>query len=290
PVAYDVASLDIGITARMQIPGFAEHAVGAKPLGAYAQRWRGFLDRVTEEKAPPEVAVIGGGVAGCELAMAMSFALRGVGPPPRVAVIEAGPEISGVGARARDRLRRELARQEVVVHTRAEVRRIEADRVVLADGSSIAAAFCVGAAGAYPHEWLTRTDLPLEDGFIAVGPGLQVRGDSRLFAVGDCAHLDFAPRPKAGVYAVRAAPVLHDNLRSALREDGSLRRFKPQKNYLKLVSLGRKAALAEKWGFAVAGSALWQCKDRIDRAFMDKFRDLPVMGVPKAPRGAAAGV
>ena len=290
PVAYDVASLDIGITARMQIPGFAEHAVGAKPLGAYAQRWRAFLDRVKAGKAAPEVAVIGGGVAGCELAMAMSFALRAVGSPPRVTVIEAGPEISGVGARARDRLRRELARQEVVVHTRAEVRRIEADRVVLADGSVIAAAFCVGAAGAHPHEWLTRTDLPLEDGFIAVGPGLQVRGDPRLFAVGDCAHLDFAPRPKAGVYAVRAAPVLHDNLRSALREDGSLRRFKPQKNYLKLVSLGRKAALAEKWGFAVAGSVLWQWKDRIDRAFMDKFRDLPVMGVPKAPRGAAAGV
>ena len=42
-VAYDVASIDVGITAQMDLPGFADHAVGAKPLDIYAARWRGFL-------------------------------------------------------------------------------------------------------------------------------------------------------------------------------------------------------------------------------------------------------
>ena len=33
PVAYDVASIDVGIHARMDLPGFAAHGIGAKPLG-----------------------------------------------------------------------------------------------------------------------------------------------------------------------------------------------------------------------------------------------------------------
>ncbi len=45
-LAYDVASVDVGITGEMpQVPGFAEHGVGAKPLGRFADRWRGFLAR-----------------------------------------------------------------------------------------------------------------------------------------------------------------------------------------------------------------------------------------------------
>ena len=290
PVAYDVASLDIGITARMDLPGFAEHAIGAKPLGGYAKCWRDFMDQVTRGEVSPQVAVIGGGVAGCELAMAMSFALRHAGRKPEVSVIEVGPHISGVSDSARARLCRELARQDVTLHTGVKVTRIEADRLVLGEGLEIPAALSVGAAGAHPHKWLAGTDLPLHEGFVKVGPELNVLNDPHLFAVGDCAHLDFAPRPKAGVYAVRAAPILHDNLRAALRESGRMRRFKPQKNYLKLVSLGRKAAMAEKWGYAVAGPGLWQWKDRIDRAFMNKFRDLPVMAEPAVPADAAAGV
>lgn len=43
PVAYDVASIDVGITAQMDIKGFGAHAIGAKPLDTYAARWRRFL-------------------------------------------------------------------------------------------------------------------------------------------------------------------------------------------------------------------------------------------------------
>ena len=105
PVAYDVASIDIGITARMGIDGFDAHAVGAKPLDRYAAAWRSYLAAVKSGEKAPKVAVIGGGVAGCELAMAMAHALRGADATPQVTVIEAGPDISGVGPRARDKLR-----------------------------------------------------------------------------------------------------------------------------------------------------------------------------------------
>ncbi len=289
PVAYDVASIDIGITARMDLPGFADHAVGAKPLDKYAARWRVFLDQITAGEVPPEVAVIGAGVAGCELAMAMAFALREAGCVPKVTVIERGPQISGMGDQARHRITRAMADLGVTLRLNAEVTRIEADRVELAAQEPVSAALCVGAAGAFAHDWIRQTDLPQQDGFIEVGPDLRVAGDDALFAVGDCAWMPFAPRPKAGVFAVRAAPVLHHNLRAVLA-GGARRRFRPQKHYLKLISLGEKAALAEKFGFALASPLLWRWKDRIDRAFMDKLKDLPPMAVPPPTGQVARGV
>lgn len=288
PVAYDVASIDIGITSRMGIEGFAAHAVGAKPLDDYARAWRVFLAAVQAGQKPATVAVIGGGVAGCELAMAMAFALRNAGAEPAVTVIEAGPQISGVGPRACAKMQQAMHDLGISVVVEAQVMRIEAGQIVLANHPPVVAALCVGAAGAFPHAWLSETDLPLKDGFIVVDPDLRVQSDAALFAVGDCAHMPFAPRPKAGVFAVRAAPVLYDNLRAVL-SGGRTRPFHPQKSYLKLISLGVKSAMAEKYGFAFQAPVLWQWKDRIDRAFMDKLDNLPVMAAQAVPDVMAAG-
>lgn len=286
PVGYDVASIDIGITAAMDLPGFDPHGIGAKPLGAYAARWAGFLRDIAAGDVAPDVAVIGGGVAGCELAMAMAYAMTSQGVTPQVTVIEAGPRISGMGEAARRKVEAAMAGLGVAVRCGVTVAEIAQGEVRLKGGGVVPARLCVGSAGAFPHAWLAQTDLPLVDGFIDVRPDLRVRGDDTLFAVGDCAHMGHAPRPKAGVFAVRAAPVLKHNLRVALA-GGAMRHFKPQKHYLKLVSLGGKRALAEKFGVAVGGTALWQWKDRIDRAFMDRLSDLPVMKAPQ-PKGPIA--
>lgn len=288
PVAYDVASIDIGITAQMNIPGFVDHAVGAKPLDTYASRWRDFVAAAKAGGVTPTIAVIGGGVAGCELAMAMDHALRGVGTTPTVTVLEAGPDISGMGDHARKRLLNAMATAGIILRTNVKVTSIARDHVVLENDETIDAALTVGAAGAFPHHWLAQTDLPLIDGFIETTPDLSIKGDPAVFAVGDCAAMPFAPRPKAGVFAVRAAPILHHNLRAALT-GGTRKTFKPQKDYLKLISLGQKSAMGEKFGLAVAGPLLWQWKDRIDRAFMAKLDDLPPMKSVEIPAEVATG-
>lgn len=287
-VAYDTASIDVGITAQMGIAGFAEHAIGAKPLDNYAQAWRDFRDAVKDGSQSPKVSVIGGGVAGCELAMAMAFALRNFGVAPEITVIEAGPQISGVSPRARIKLSGAMTELGVSLVPNAKVERITQTQVHLDGQAPVETSFCVGAAGAFPHAWIADTDLPQQDGFIVVNPDLRVNGDSHLFAVGDCAHMPFAPRPKAGVFAVRAAPVLYDNLRASL-SGGQMRPFKPQKSYLKLISLGGKSAMAEKYGIALAAPLLWRWKDRIDRAFMDQLEHLPAMPATAQPSVIAAG-
>ena len=90
-------------------------------------------------------------------------------------------------------------------------------------------------------------------------------------SAGDIASVEGAARAKAGVYAVRQAPVLHRNLLVALA-GGALRAFWPQRDHLKLISLGEKTAVAEKWGLALRHPAIWTIKDLIDRSLLLKER------------------
>ncbi|MCB1357155.1 MAG: selenide, water dikinase SelD [Maritimibacter sp.] len=291
-IGYDVASLDVGIHTELpEVPGFSEYALGAKPLDTYTRRWRDFLARAAEGTIPAQVAVIGAGVAGVELALAMAHALRrDVGTAAKVALIEAGDEIAGRNPETTARLRAALGGYGVDVHTGAEVTGVTAEGVTLAGGALVPSRFTVGTAGAIAHRWVADSPLPVtEDGFVRVDSHLRVDGHWDLFAVGDCAHMTHAPRPKAGVYAVRSGPVLLDNLRAVLT-GGKTRAYRPQKDYLKLVSLGEKSALAEKWGRTVSGPLLWRWKNRIDTKFMRMFQALPAMKPAPLPRLVADGV
>lgn len=282
-IAYDVVAVDVGITSTMpDLPGFTNHAIPAKPLGSFASRW----DTFRAQARDPQIAIIGGGVAGAELAMAMSHALRDRNPTVRL--IDRSRALAALGYKAREKMLAALASENVEIIEDAEVSEIFAEGVVLKDGRTIRSDFTTGAAGAKPHDWISDIGVDLHDGFISVGANLQ-SSDRNIFAVGDCAHLSHDPRPKAGVYAVREAPVLYDNLRAVL-SGGRLRPYKPQRDYLKLISLGRKSALAEKFGTALAGAVLWKLKDHIDRKFMTQFDGLSMVKLPKLPRTVASGV
>lgn len=266
-IAYDIASIDIGITTEMpDMPGFADHAIPAKPLGTFAQRWNAY-------RAGPEgdIAVIGGGVAGAELAMAMAH-----GAPGReVHLIERNTPMAELSPRARTRMTAALGDLGVNIHSGQAVTSVSDTGVQLADGSEIAAQFITGVAAPRAQAWPAQAALACHDGFITIASNLR-SSDPAVFATGDCAHMAFAPRPKAGVFAVRQAPVLFHNLR-AMAQGRPLKSYRPQRGYLKLISLGAREALAEKGGLVLSGRAMWRWKDRIDRKFMARLHDLKPM-------------
>ena len=286
PIGFDLTSVNVGITSDMpSMPGFGAHAVPAKPLGPFAAKWRAFLDG----PAPGEVAVIGGGVAGAELAMAMANALIARGRTGnRVTMIDNASALSVLGAKAQARIRTAMQTLGIEVIENVAIASVHADHLLLNDGQRIAAHFTTGTASARALGWLADTGLELKDGFITVDPTLR-SSDRHVFAAGDCAHLTESPRPKAGVYAVREAPILYHNLRAALTGD-PLRRYHPQRDYLKLISLGGKSALAEKFGTVISGPLMWRWKNRIDQKFMDQFRTLPAMDPPDIPAMHTTGL
>ena len=124
-----------------------------------------------------------------------------------------------------------------------------------------------------------------QDGFVRVDACLRAEGRDDVFAAGDIAA--FGPRglPKSGVYAVRAGPVLADNIRKSLT-GRPLRPFRPQRDALYLVSTGERHAVGTRNGLVVEGDWVWRWKDFIDRRFMRKFNELPAM--PEPARGPAS--
>ena len=189
--------------------------------------------------------------------------------------------------RTRDAVKRALQQAGIVLHTQARVCEVAANRLTLEDGRQgefDEVFWCTGAAAA---PWIAASGLATDDnGFLAVNAWLQSVDDPAVFAAGDIAAFIADPRPKAGVYAVRQAPVLEHNLRAAL-SGNALRRYKPQQRFLSLLSLGEDRATADRGAFTATGSWVWRWKDRIDRTFMARFQELPTMPV-HAVKGAVA--
>ncbi|WP_116133684.1 selenide, water dikinase SelD [Tropicimonas sp. IMCC34043] len=289
-IRYDVVSIDVGITTSLpDLPGFVAHAVAAKPLDRFVAAWEDWLARLTSGTVAPQINIIGAGVAGVELALAMQHRVAARGVRPEITLLDAAEALGAVAPGTRTRLRAMLTRRGIGLIEHCALREVTAEGVVLDDGRLIPSSFVLGAAGARPHDWIGRLGLDSHEGYICVDEHLRSTSDPAVFASGDCAHLGFAPRPKAGVYAVRAAPILFANLRAELAGTRP-RRFRPQKDYLKLISLGGKSALADKGGRSLSLPGLWLWKDRIDRRFMDKFRALPAMAEPALPSPRARGI
>ena len=286
-ISYDAASIDSGITSDLpDIPGFNDHAYAAKPLGAYASHWETFLITPPQN---PQIVIIGAGIGGAELAMASLHRLRALGTQPRVTLIDQNPDmLRGMGRGARTLALAKLTKMGVTLLPSTKVTRITATSVTLQTGQTLASDFTLSVATARPQDWLRQTGLALTDGFLTLRPSLQTSNPA-IFAAGDCAHLAHAPRAKAGVFAVRAAPILLHNLRASL-SGHPLRAFHPQRDYLKLISTGSKSAIADRSGVALQGPWLWRWKHRIDAKFMAKFTTFPTMPTAPAPKNAALGL
>jgi selenium donor protein len=80
----------------------------------------------------------------------------------------------------------------------------------------------------------------------------------------------------AGVFAVRAGPILCDNLLAYLLNK-PLTPHEPQKEFLGLISTGDKYAVASRGEHALEGEFLWTLKDQIDRTWMSMYQNLPSM-------------
>jgi len=65
--------------------------------------------------------------------------------------------------------------------------------------------------------------------------------------------------------------VIAKNIRR-LASGEPLTEFHPQSDYLKLVSLGGKRAVAEKYGLTVTGGWVWRLKKSIDFSFLSAHR------------------
>ncbi|MEZ5851354.1 MAG: selenide, water dikinase SelD [Hyphomicrobiaceae bacterium] len=286
PLAYDLLSIDTGITPLLDgIAGAAENAIAVKPVSTFAPRWEDLRVRALAADGPRRIAIVGTGAAGFELILAIRHRLRAEAPahgldPESFAftLVGSGVLLPTHNARARRYARAALADARVTLVENDAAVRIAPDALHLASGRTVPSDATLLTTKAAPPAWFAATGLTRDAaGFLALRPTLQTMDDADIFAAGDCATVIEHVREKAGVFAVRQGPPLTDNLRRRARGEAALP-FKPQRQFLTLLALGDKAAIASRGPFAARGRWAWTWKDRIDRPFMERFAELPAMG------------
>ncbi len=276
-IGFDYASINIGAIPDCPISGAAEHATPIKPIAPFLSRWAQLLDELAERQAPAQLAVIGGGAGGVEVLLALEYAIsQRQDIEAQFHLLNRGEDIlPGYSHRVRRIVRQHLAARGIQLHKHFDVERIEAKQLTARSGETLYAdsLFCCTSARA--ADWPRASGLSTDErGFITVNRYLQSIDNPRIFAVGDIAHMPHAPRPKAGVYAVRQAPVLLHNLRRSL-QGKPLKAYQPQDNFLSLLALGGKTAVGWRQPLSFYGAWVWRWKDRIDRRFIAQFQQLP---------------
>tara|TARA_B100000575_G_scaffold180951_2_gene145286 strand:- start:1139 stop:3382 length:2244 start_codon:yes stop_codon:yes gene_type:complete len=273
---YDVLSLNCGAAPDLKsIPGADLYAVAVKPISL-------FLNKLPPARAiSGPVCIIGAGAAGAELALAFrhrygaSADIHLIGRPDRV--------LPTRSRHASLLLTRALKQNNITLHLGKAVSQITAKAIHFFDETTLAYNHIFLVTSARPADWLNGLTVTKdEEGYIQVSNSLQSVSNKYIFAAGDVASISGYPREKAGVFAVRAGPVLCHNLRAFIRGK-ELRSWQPQRQYLALIGLGNGRALAS-WGpFSSAGHIWWKLKAFIDRRFMQKFSALPEMFEKAAP-------
>jgi selenide,water dikinase len=299
PIPYDAVSIDIGITPAASVAGALDFTTPVKPIYGFGARWEALLERVLTTETQTRVVVVGGGAGGVELALAMQHRmlseLQKAGQPSDRAefkLVTRGELMPTHPAATRATFRDIFASRGIELVEGNGVETVSKGTVELSSGRKIPADECIWCTQAAPQPWLAESGLDVDNGFVKVSPTLQSTNASGVFAAGDCASVVGHPRPKAGVFAVRQGPPLHDNLRRYLLGE-ALVDFTPQKTFLGLISTGSKHAIAS-WGSLSLGGAtrtgamLWNWKDKIDKKWMKMYQEMPEMTAPEPEVAAVA--
>jgi len=279
---YDLLSINIGSRPFMpHAEGSVKNQFAVKPVDRFINSWRQLEQGLQDNDRDMRLAIIGGGAGGVELALSLDYRARQLSQAGSrqklVIVTDRDRLLPGHNARVQQRFAGILKQRSIAVYYEHPVTGFDNGFVEGDFAAPIAADAAIWVTHASPATWLRDSGLVLnEAGFIALNPCLQSLSHANVFASGDIAAVADFPRPKSGVFAVRQGIPLARNLARWLTRQ-ELKPFKPQQQFLSLISSGDKFAVASRGGWALQGKWCWWLKDKIDRRFIERFTRLPEM-------------
>jgi NADH dehydrogenase len=257
---YDYLILATGVSAAYYgVPGAAEHS-----LSLYTRRDAVELrDHIMARLERLDIAgpgksvnftVVGGGATGVEVAGALaelrSTALDAAFPEVNLASVhirlveQSEALLLPFEPGLRDYARRQLEARGVDVQLNTAIQEVRSDRVILAGGEDLPSDVTVWAAGVSAPAEVAGWPLPQgRGGRILTGPDLRVRGQDRIFALGDVALIDDQPLPQL------AQPALQSG-RHAARQIRRLASGQPAEAFSYhdkgiMATIGRRSAVVE---------------------------------------------
>ena len=239
----------------------------AKPI-------RGLLalhDHLLAGPRAPRVVIVGGGATALETAGNLSAGAVARAVAPQVTVV-AGPDPLAVvpDAVLRRRLLRPLLARGVVWDEGVLATDITDAGVTLEDGRVLPADHVVVATGLRASASVAALGFGDADG-MPVTATLQHPDHPRVLGAGDAVRFGEDGLPRLGVFAVRQAPVLLDNL-VALHTGAPLRPFVPPERVTAAVDLGGGDAVVMRGGRWLGGRPALVVKRVLDEWYLRRHR------------------
>jgi NADH dehydrogenase len=272
-ITYDHLVIAMGsTTADFGIPGVTKFAFGMKTVGeALAIRSR--VMRAYENMCNPsstdkfEIAIVGGGPTGVEMAGAFAELIRGplksdfaaAALRINVSIIEGGPRlVPSFSASLSARTQRDLEKLGVTVRTATAVKEVNENSIQTSAGEFIPANITIWAAGVKGVNEMEELNLPVLKGRIQVEETLQVTGYENIWAIGDIAGVigsDGNMLPMVAPVAMQQGRFFAKQVKA--RTAGlSLKAFK-YTDKGSMATIGRHKAIVEVKGIRIAGPIAW---------------------------------
>ncbi|MEU7631237.1 SDR family oxidoreductase [Nocardia sp. NPDC049220] len=303
---YDHLVLGPGSADGDMVPGLGENALSPKKpvdLAKLHQRLQALAE--DPDAAASTVVVVGGGLAGVEMCAAVAewFVRAGVRPSPRIVLVHSGAELL---PELRPRFRRlaryahdRLVEYGVDIRTGTRVDKVIQHKVVLADGTVLAADLVIAALGQRPVRIPGTEQLERDaDGRIRTDGQLRVPGQAGVWAGGDAAavpHLVTGDTcPPNALWAIKHGSFIGRNVARDLRGRRPLR-F----SYLGLGragSLGVGKGVLHLYGIQFTGRLAWVLRASLFVRFMPSRRRavgttrelIALLGPARRSKGASA--
>ena len=279
-IDFDLLSIDIGSTpGKLSVSGAVEYAIAAKPVAQFLEHWHKLRENVViNSQKTLNIAIVGGGAGGVELALSMQAGLQNLGIDDlQVHLWQKSHEIMpNYHLSVRLMMEKVLINKGVKLHLGETVNQVapgkEKLEIKCQSGLEFECDQVFWVTQASAAEWVKDSGIGTDEkGFILVNNNLQSVTHAHVFAAGDIATMINHHLPKAGVFAVRQGKPLYENLKRMILGK-SLKPYQPQKTYLSLISTGDGKALATRGSFTLPPhQLLWYWKDWIDRRFMKQF-------------------
>ena len=231
--SYDYLILATGVTAAFYgITGAAECSHGLYTLHD-ATTLRELLMTMLEQLSltavgqDVTVTIVGGGATGVELAGTVAD-LRNLALPAsypdidrarvHIRLVEQAPALlAPFRPPLRDYARQQLLARGVNLRLNAQIKEITRDRIILASGEQLPSdltAWAAGVAGPPGPAGDGQWDLPQgRAGRLLTGPDLRVKGQDRVFAIGDIALIEEAPTPQLAQPALQMGRHVAEQIR-----------------------------------------------------------------------------
>ncbi len=270
-IRYDALSVAIGSAVSEDGLQAADSAIPVKPI----ENVIGLRDKLRNlEKNSllgykPEVLIVGGGAAGCEVACNAKRAFEEHGINGLITIADRGDALLGsTPGRAQTEIHEYLRSRGVKVLLGSEIIKVEERAAYTRDGRRIGFDVAILAVGIRPTKMFGQSGLTTGgDGGLWVNRYLQSISDPHIFGGGDAISYRGESLEKLGVFAIRQGPVLFHNLQAYLKGE-PLKEFEPQKVFLYILNLGDETGLAIYGPLVWRSRLAWRLKSYIDTKFV----------------------